>query len=110
MRRYCNVDEREIKLDPGIRDRILDVLNDDESPEHEKCPICQYTMAHIQILPLSENDTHTRQGGYLILIEGECGHTWGTIYAAHKGDLVRAPFIGEDHLYLTAHFQNDESC
>ena len=110
MRRYCNVDEREIKLDPGIRDRILDVLNDDESPEHEKCPICQYTMAHIQILPLSENDTHTRQGGYLILIEGECGHTWGTINAAHKGDLVRVPFIGEDHLYLTAHFQNDESC
>ena len=110
MRRYCNVDEREIKLDPGIRDRILDVLNDDESPEHEKCPICQYTMAHIQILPLSENDTHTRQGGYLILIEGECGHTWGTIYAAHKCDLVRVPFIGEDHLYLTAHFQNDESC
>ena len=109
MRRYCNVDEREIKLDPGIRDRILDVLNDDESPGHEKCPICQYTMAHIQILPLSENDTNTRQGGYLILIEGECGHTWGTIYAAHKGDLVRVPFVGEDQLYLSTHFRAYEN-
>ena len=102
--------EGQIELDPSIKDQILDALNDDRSPAREKCPLCQFTKAHIHLCQLSEFDTETRNGGIVILLEGECGHIWGTVYAAHKGDLVRVPFVGKNQLYLTTHFQDDESC
>ena len=58
-----------------------------------QCPVCGYNYSHASVRQLSPEETGTRQGGHLILLDGECGHSWGTVYAEHKGQIAEVPVV-----------------
>lgn len=76
-----------------IKSKINDALNEESGPM--RCPICGYNYAHVSIRVLSSAETGTRQGGYAVVLNGECGHTWGDVYAEHKGQVVKAAYVSE---------------
>lgn len=76
-----------------MKEEIINKLNGDRGPL--KCPLCDHGFTHIRVEQLSPEETGTRQGGSAVLLEGECGHVWGDIYAEHKGLVVKVPFVFE---------------
>ena len=77
----------------NFRAEINRRLNSDTAPV--KCPMCEHSFTHVSTRALDPTETGTRQGGYAVLLEGECGHSWGVVYAEHKGQVVKVPFVFE---------------
>lgn len=66
-----------------------------------KCPVCGYDNSHVFVRRLEPEDIDTRQGGYLIGFEFECGHSAGYVVAEHKGfcyksGILAKPWIDEE--------------
>lgn len=57
------------------------------------CPVCGHECSHVFVKELNPEVTKTRQGGYLISIDFECGHSLQYVVAEHKGYCVAGRFI-----------------
>lgn len=77
-------------LEDDVRGAINDALNNMDGPfKLVKCPRCGHEMSHVYMRSLKEEDTGTRQGGYLLEFEYECGcPSSAFIVAEHKGQCV----------------------
>ena len=77
-------------LQSNVAEAITDGFNGHKSPfSLVKCPCCGYEYSHVFMKPLSEADTGTRQGGFLLEFEFECGcPNVGFVVAEHKGRCV----------------------
>ena len=77
-------------LNETIREAITDGYNEIGGPfKLVKCPKCGYDYSHMHVRELKDDETGTRQGGYLIEFEFECGcPNVAYIVAEHKGRCV----------------------
>ena len=91
--KLTEMEDRRMTCNEHLRNEIRERLNSDTSPI--KCPLCGHDFVHVSTQGLDSAETGTRQGGCAVLMEGECGHTWGTVYAEHKGQVVSVPVIFE---------------
>ena len=77
-------------LQENVATAITDGFNEAPGPfSLVKCPCCGFEYSHVFMKTLSEADTGTRQGGYLLEFEFECGcPNVGYVIAEHKGRCV----------------------
>lgn len=85
-----------------INDAINEAWNNEEAAQiikgrrmsMIKCPKCGYNYASFHVTKLTEEETGTRQGGYLLEVEYECGcPPFRMIVAEHKGQCVMGQIV-----------------
>ena len=89
-------------LNDKIREAITDGYNEEGGPFRlVKCPNCGYDYSHMKVRSLSPEDTGTRQAGYMVEFEFECGcPNVAYVFTEHKGRCVMGK-IRETRRYVT---------